>query len=75
MTNKIKGSNNNGPVLVCGAASVSFSHENGAPTSYDRFFAAVKNLFSGERRRTEAANDAVAGPAERSAAASYSVAS
>ena len=73
MANNIKGSNNYGPVLVCGAASVSFSHEKGMPTSYDRFFAAVRNLFSGERR-TKTANGAVADSTERNAAPSYSVA-
>ena len=74
MANNIKGSNNYGPVLVCGAASVSFSHEKGMPTSYDRFFAAVRNLFSGERHRTETANGAAADSTERNAAPSYSVA-
>lgn len=52
MTNSLKGANAYGPVLACGAASVSFSHKDGEPTVFDKFFSAVKNRLNGENQHT-----------------------
>jgi len=70
MTNNMKGTKEYGPVFSCGAASVSFSHKDGEPTAFDRFFAAVKKLFNGGNRQ----ENAVTGSADRGVAASYGAA-
>ena len=43
------------PFICCGAVGVSFDHEPGEPTSIDKFFDAVKHLFSGEHRPAKTA--------------------
>lgn len=64
MANSIKTRENCGPVIACGAASVSFDHKPGEPTSIDNFAAAVKRLFKGERRvaSTSSRKDGVGTP-------------
>ena len=52
MTNSQKHSNECGPFIACGAASVSFDHQPGEPTSVENFVAAIKRLFSGKQAKS-----------------------
>ena len=36
-----------GPFIACGAACISFDHEPGQPTSYDRVADTIKRFFNG----------------------------
>lgn len=52
MTNSKKRNNECGPVIACGAATVSFSHEPGDPTSIDNLIAAIKRFVKEDRSVT-----------------------